>query len=135
MLHDHAVVWIDHHEAHLQSFMRDESDSTLLKAHGKARQIHHRGGSTGGAKAPEDSDYFSRIGEALANAHEVLIVGPAQAKHEFVKYLEHHLPQPAKKVIGVEAADHPVDGQLLEHARRFFRAADRMLAQPGTQRT
>ncbi len=87
MLHDHVVVWIDHHEAHVQSFTRDESDS----------------------------------------AHEVLVVGPAQAKHELVKYLQHHMPQLAKKVIGVETVDHPTDGQLLEHARRFFRAADRML--------
>ena len=32
-------------------------------------------------------------------------------------------------------ADPPGDGPLRQHARRFFRAADRMLAQPGTHRT
>ena len=133
MLYHHAVVWIDHHEAHLQSFTRDESDSMLLKAHGKVRQLHHRRGSITGDKAGEDSEYFSRVGKALTDAQELLIVGPAQAKHEFAKYLEHHLPQLAKKVVGVETVDHPTDGQLLNHARRYFRAADRMQVEPGTR--
>lgn len=127
MLHDHVVVWIDHHEAHVQSFTRDESDSAFIQAHGKHRQVHHRKGSIAGAKAPEDTEFFSRVGQSLDGVHEVLVVGPAQAKHEFVKYLQHHMPQLAKQVIGVETVDHPTDGQLLDHARRFFRAADRML--------
>ena len=134
MLHHHAVVWIDHREAHVQSFTRDESDSEFVKADGKHRQVHHRKGSIEGAKAPEDQEFFSRVGDSLDHAHEVLVVGPAQGKHEFVKYLGHNRPQLAKKVIGVEAADHPTDGQLLDYARRFFRAADRMLGQPGNSR-
>ncbi len=44
-----------------------------------------------------------------------------------VIWIDHHQ--------AVETVDHPTDGQMLEHARRFFRAADRMLAQPGTHRT
>ena len=35
-------------------------------------------------------------------------------------------PEFAKKPLAVEAADHPADGQLLDHARRFFKAADRL---------
>jgi stalled ribosome rescue protein Dom34 len=127
MLHYHAVVWIDHHEAHMQSFTHDETERAFIKAHGKHRQVHHRKGSVGGAKAPEDNEFFARVAQALDGEHEVLVMGPAQAKHEFVKYLQQHLPALAKRVIGVETADHPTDGQLLDHARRFFRAADRML--------
>ena len=135
MLYDHVVVWIDHREAHVQSFTRDESDGVHIKAHGEPRKIHHRGGSVGSGKAPEDGDFYSRVAESFAVADEVLVVGPAQAKHEFVKYLQQHLPQLADRVKGVETADHPTDGQLLELARRFFRAADRMLHQPGTRST
>lgn len=133
MLHDHAVVWIDHREAHVQSFTRDASESSRVKALGSPRKIHHRAGSIDGAKAHENRPFFALVAEALNGAKEVLIVGPAQAKDEFVKYLGNHLPQLAKKVIGVETADHPSDGQLLEHARRFFLAADRMLVQPGSR--
>ena len=127
MPHDHVVVWMDHHEAHVQSFTRDESDSTFVEARGKHCQVHHRKGSIDGAKASEDQEFFSRVGQFVENAHEILVVGPAQAKTEFVKYLQHHRPLLAKRIVGVETADHPTEGQLLDYARRFFRAADRML--------
>jgi stalled ribosome rescue protein Dom34 len=133
MLHDHVVVWIDHREAHVQSFARDESDAIHIKAHGEPRKIHHRSGSVGSGKAPEDHEFYSRVADSFAVAHEVLIVGPAQAKHEFLKYLEQHRLPLANRVKGVATADHPTDGQLLELARRFFRAADRLLQPEGSR--
>ena len=133
MLYDHAVVWIDHREAHVQSFTREASESSFVKALGSPRKIHHRAGSIDGAKAPENRLFFGLVAEALNGAQEVLIVGPAQTKDEFFKYLKSHHAQLAKKVMGVETADHPSDGQLLEHARRFFRAADRMLSNSGSR--
>jgi stalled ribosome rescue protein Dom34 len=135
MQYDHAVIWIDHHEAHLQSFTRDEKDSAVIRAHGAPRQVHHHSGSIGGGKAPTDIDFFSRIAHSVEGSREVLVMGPSQAKNEFVKYLGQHNPQLAAKVIGVEAADHPTEGQMLDHARRFFKAADRMLVQPGSHRS
>jgi hypothetical protein len=36
-----------------------------------------------------------------------------------------------KKIVGVETVDHPSDGQLVAHARHYFKADDRMLAQKG----
>lgn len=135
MPHDHVVIWIDHHEAHVQGFTQEQSDRVVIKTHGEPRKLHRRSGTLGSGKAPEDHEFFERVAQAFADVREVLVVGPAQAKLEFVKYLEHHHPQLAKKIIGVETVDHPTDGQMLEHARRFFRAADRMLTQPGTHRT
>ena len=38
MLYDHVIVWIDHREAHVQSFTRDESDGVHIKAHGEPRK-------------------------------------------------------------------------------------------------
>ena len=132
MRNEHAVVWIDHHEAHVQSFNRDEAKTSLVKSHAKVRQLHHRSGSITGAKAHDDIEYFSRIAEALSDAHEILIVGPAQAKNEFAKYLEHHAPALARNLVGVETMDHPTDGQLLAHARRYFLAVDRMRGDVGS---
>lgn len=133
MLYDHVVVWIDHREAHVQSFTRDESDGIHIMAHGTPRKIHHRSGSVGSGKWPEDHEFYSRVADSCVVAHEVLIVGPAQVKHEFLKYLERHRLQLANKVRGVATVDHPTDGQLLELARRFFRAADRMLQPAGSR--
>lgn len=115
--------------------LRKSKATVVIKTHGEPRKLHRRSGTLGSGKAPEDHEFFERVAQAFADVREVLVVGPAQAKLEFVKYLEHHHPQLAKKIIGVETVDHPTDGQMLEHARRFFRAADRMLTQPGTHRT
>ena len=92
----HAVVWMDHREAHVLQFTPDEAEKTLVHAHARHRQTHHRKGATGSGKAPEDREYFD-------------------------------------KVVAVEAADHPSDGELLKLARKFFVGADRMRTQPGTR--
>jgi len=36
-----------------------------------------------------------------------------------------------KRIVGVETVDHPSDRQLVAHARRYFKADDRMLPQKG----
>jgi hypothetical protein len=36
-----------------------------------------------------------------------------------------------KIIVGVETVDHPSDGQLVAHARHYFKAEDRMLPQKG----
>ena len=129
----HAVVWIDHQQAHVLHFTPDGAESQVVHAHPGHRQTHHRKGATGGGKAPEDREYFDRIAGSLAGAAEILVVGPAQAGHEFAKYLDKHAHDLAGKVMAVEAADHPSDGELLKLARHYFAGADRMRTQPGTR--
>jgi hypothetical protein len=34
-------------------------------------------------------------------------------------------------IVGAETVDHPRDGELVAHARRYFKAEDRMLPQKG----
>jgi hypothetical protein len=55
--------------------------------------------------------------------------GPANEKTELVKPIHRHAPKLMDAVVGVETVDHPSDGQLLAHARRYFKAADRMMPQ------
>ncbi|MBK8065625.1 MAG: translational machinery protein [Betaproteobacteria bacterium] len=129
MSHFHAVVWMDHAEAHVLQFTEDAAERTLVHAHGKHRQIHHRKGAVGSGKAPEDIAYFHAVIESLKGAQEILVVGPASAKQEFKKHLDTHHKDVAAKVVAVENADHPTDGELLNHARKFFLAADRMRLQ------
>ena len=129
----HAVVWIDHQEAHVLHFTPDEVEKTLVHAHAKHRQTHHRQGVIGSGKAPEDRKFFEAVATSLAGAAEILIVGPAQAKEEFARYLQKHAHDLTAKVVAVEAADHPSDGELLKLARHYFVGADRMRTQPGTR--
>ena len=71
--------------------------------------------------------YYHEIAQALRGTAEILITGPANAKQELVKHLQEHDKAVAACVSAVQTLDHPSDGQLLAHARKHFRAADRML--------
>jgi stalled ribosome rescue protein Dom34 len=126
MSHYHAVVWLDHAEAHVMHFSRDDVEKKLVR--GKPHtHLHHKRGATGAGHAAEDPAFFGKVIEALAGAQEILVVGPANAKTEFVKYLGQHAHDLSKKVVAVETVDHPSDGQLLAYARQHFRAIDNML--------
>lgn len=112
-----AVVWLDHKEAHVLHFDSDAAEAETLKAHPRFPQVHSRKGES----QPEiDRQYFDELAAMLDDTEEVLVSGPAQEKLVFVKYLEEQHPAIAAKVVAVEAADHPSDGQLLSHARKYF---------------
>ena len=135
MSHYHAVVWIDHRSAHVLHLGRDDVEKLVVPAHGPghvmqhAKHIHHRAGSMTGNHAPDNPIFFDDVVAALGDAHEWLVVGPGAAKQDFLRHLEAHRPQLRKRVVGVEAADHPSDAQIADHARRYFKAADRMRPQ------
>lgn len=125
--HHHAIVWIDHHEARVLHFGRDEADRVVVHPKRAHQNIHHKANTIGSGHALPDNAYLGEVTKAMEDAQEILVTGPANAKTELVRFLETHFPQVKKKVLGVETLDHPTDGQLLDHARRFFRAADRMI--------
>ena len=56
-----------------------------------------------------------------------MIVGPGNAKIELVEFIRLHDPKLAKLIAGVETVDHPSDGQLVAYARKYLKAADRMM--------
>ncbi len=76
----------------------------------------------------DDNAYFKSIGEALAGTKGWLVTGPAATKNELASYVEKYAPQLKSQLIGIEPMDHPTDGELVDHARRFFKAADKMKA-------
>jgi stalled ribosome rescue protein Dom34 len=127
MSHYHAVVWLDHREARVFFFNRDGFDEATVDPNEPHRHLHHRGGSISGKRGREDRDYFRRIVETLSPAQEWLILGPSTEKLELAKYIRAHDADLARRILGVESADHPTDRQIVAHARRFFGAADRMI--------
>jgi hypothetical protein len=126
MSFNHAVVWIDHADAHILGFNAEASESIQVHAHASHKRQHLKSGIPGSGHAPEDQAYYHAVAEGLGKATEILIVGPASAKLSLLKHLQKHDPATAGKVVGIETVDHPSDGQLLAYARRYFVAADRM---------
>lgn len=129
MSHYHRVVWIDHREAHVIAFSADEAEAAILHARHAHRQVHPRDGSVSGAKVGEDRDFLKRVSDAVRDAGEILVTGPAAAKLHLYDWWKAHEPAIAAKVAGIETSDHPTDGQILKHARAYFEAADRMRPQ------
>lgn len=128
-MHFHAVVWLDHRNALVLGFgAAGEPTSKTVKSDGQAH-IHHKAGSVGSGHVQEPAAYLAAIADALAGFREILILGPAETKTEFRSFLEQNRPEIAKCVIGVEAMEQASEGEILDHARRFFVRADRMTPQ------
>jgi len=128
MAHFHAVVWIDHSRARILHFNADEADKAVVHPHHSVRDVSH-GEKRTGHRTPEDKAFFEAVANEIASAGSILIVGPGVEKTAFAKFLNEKHPKIRANVEGVESADHPTDGQLLDHARRFLKAEDRMRPQ------
>ncbi len=124
--HFHAAVWIDHHEARVFHFNEDDVQHQVVHPKHAARHLHHKANSVGSGHSPEDHDFYHAVVQAIGAAGAVLVVGPASAKHELIKFVDKHAPPLRARIAAVETLDHPSDGEIVAHARKFFRAADRM---------
>ena len=124
--HGHAIVWMDSKHARIFRFNAADIERERIEAHNPYRQVHHKAGVIGSGHMAVDGHFFDEIIEGLQGATEWLLTGPAAAKLEFVKHVEGHRPQLRQSLVGIEAMDHPTDGELMDHARRAFKAIDRM---------
>jgi stalled ribosome rescue protein Dom34 len=125
--HYHAIIWIDHKQARVFHFNVEEADRTVVKDH-IVRDLRSREKHTG-QRTEENKPFFEDVAKAIADASAILIVGPAQEKDFFAKFLAEKHPSIRAHVEGVEKADHPSDGELLDFARRYVKAADHMRPQ------
>ena len=124
--HYHALVWIDHQVAKVFHFNAEVSDLSTVNSTHPHQHLHHKANSIDSGHAPVDKEFLEKVTQSVAHAGAILIVGPASAKTELHTHIRHLHPQIAAKISAVETVDHPTDGELLAHARRFFVADDRM---------
>jgi stalled ribosome rescue protein Dom34 len=120
-----TIVWLDHEEArifHLRPGAFDE-----INVNAPTHHVHrHPKGASEPKDHPEDAKrFFQSVAQVLEVSEEVLVVGPGTAKLHFLRYTHSHAPRLELRIVGVETADHPSDGQLIAHAREYFVDADR----------
>lgn len=132
MAYYHSVVWIDHQKATVWQFTSTEEQGVTVHAHDQHQKAHSRKSTHGGHKNTADARFFEEVAAALSGTHEVLIIGPAQTKHEVAAYLKNKQAALGKGIVAVENADHPTDAEVLAYARRHFKALDRMLSPEGS---
>ena len=124
--HFHAVVWIDHREARVFHFSPTDVEKLVLHPDHPTKHIHHKANEIGSGHAPADHEFLHAVAQSIADAGAVLIAGPANAKNKLIAHIEQHDPQLKKIIAGVETVDHPSDGQLVAHARKYLKATDRL---------
>jgi stalled ribosome rescue protein Dom34 len=122
MSFNNSVVWIDHTNAQVIHFDKDASESESLRTHSTHPHPHQRHGDTH-ANEDDNSRFYDDIAAALKDSAQVLIVGPAEEKTAFMSYLTAKVPAVAEKIKAVETVDHPSNGELLNHARKYFVSA------------
>lgn len=116
----HAVTWIDHKEARIFHLHPDSTEETTVLA--PQHHVHKNplGPGKGTGNAEDARRFFKEVARTLEGADALLIVGPASAKLEFFRYLHEHDRRLEAKVIGVESADHPTDGEIVARAKASF---------------
>jgi stalled ribosome rescue protein Dom34 len=117
----HAIVWMDHSEAHVVMFDREHVQAQRIKS-----RTHHKHNG----KAEDNAAFFTDIGQALSGSHEVLLTGPGLARTQFRDWSEKHQSAVAKVIVDSVPTDHPTDPQLVALARQYFKKFDTMAADP-----
>jgi stalled ribosome rescue protein Dom34 len=131
MSHFHAVVWVDHSQAKIFHVGSSGTDGVILHPHSAEKHIHHKANSIGSGHAHETKEFMENVATAIADAGEILIIGPAAAKNELAKYLRTSHPAIGQRIVGVEPADHPSDREIVALARRHFKlGAPRSISSP-----
>jgi stalled ribosome rescue protein Dom34 len=121
----HAAVWIDHSEAKVFHIADETFDPKVI--HPRHHVRRHSSVTAEHAHPADAAHYFHEVALALADAEEILVVGPGTAKLDLIRHVHHHDHALEPKIVGVETVDHPTDGQLVAFVRHYFHAKDRML--------
>lgn len=125
MPRNHAVIWIDHKEAHV--FFFDKSKNEIIRSNSPHPHLHHKANEIGSGNTPLDTKFFKDVIESVAIVNQILIIGPSSAKIEFLKYASKHAPRTAENIVAVETVDHPTDPQVIRYANKYFLREDQML--------
>ncbi len=123
----HAVVWLDHSEARVFHINAESVEKTKILASNPHPRLHRKGGVVGSGRLNEDPNFFKQIMNALQGAQEILLIGPAFAKIEFLKYVQKHNTALSKCITGCKNLDHVSDQTIVDSARVYFKALDRMI--------
>jgi stalled ribosome rescue protein Dom34 len=121
LTHFHAIVWIDHSQAKIFHIGLSGEDEVILHPHMAMRQLHHKANSIGSGHVGFDKEFFAQVLNAISDAGEILIIGPAGAKTELAKYLREQHPKIGERIVAVETADHPSAPEIVAYAKKHFK--------------
>jgi stalled ribosome rescue protein Dom34 len=114
-----CIVFIDGEHAKFFHLNPGKIETQVIK------KSHHATHTAGTNHDEHSKQFYHEVAAQLKSSSEILIIGPGVAKSQFKHHLEnHHHADIAKKVVGVENADHPTDAQIKAAGRQFFKTYD-----------
>ncbi|QOZ28500.1 hypothetical protein [Bradyrhizobium sp. CCBAU 51753] len=116
--HAHAVVWIDHLIAKIFGIGLTGVSATAVHAHLPSQHLHHKANTVGNGRVQADATFVARVGEAVSNCSDLLVIGPGTEKIELMEYLKAERPD---LNLHVEPSDHPTDREIVALGRKRFR--------------
>jgi hypothetical protein len=119
--HFHAIVWIDHSQAKVFHIGLSGEDEVVLHPELPTRHLHHKANSIGSGHVGFDKEFLAQVMNALSDAGEILIIGPAGAKTELAKFLREQHSHIGNRIVAVQAADHPTDREIVAFAKQYFK--------------
>ena len=119
----HVAVWMDGEEAKVFHVRAKGFDEATVQS--PEHSVHRR---------PKDPHrFFPELAGTLKDAERILVLGPSTAKLLFLRYLRKSAPALEARVVGLETADHPTDGQIAAHVRRYFWSRHGAVGQSASQ--
>jgi DNA-binding MurR/RpiR family transcriptional regulator len=129
--HFHAIVWIDHSQAKVFHIGLSGDDEVVLHPHMPTRHLHHKANSIGSGHAGFDKEFLAQVMNAVSDAGEILIIGPAGAKTELAKFFREQHSHIGDRIVAVQAADHPTDREIAAFAKQYFKIGPGRVAAAG----
>jgi len=112
-----SIVWIEEKQA---CIIRVDNGLHLESTIVAQPLASHAATSNDNAATEQDDSYFGRVTRALAEAHEILVVGPSVTKLDLIKYLNKNDHGYDARILGVETVDAPDDVRLEGYAKLYF---------------
>jgi hypothetical protein len=119
--HFHAIVRIDHLQARIFHLGLSGTDEIILHPQMPTRHIHHKANSRDSGHVHESGEFLNHVLDAVSDAGEILIFGPSGKKTELAKCIRERNSNVGGRIVAVEAADHPTDGEIVAYAKRHFK--------------
>lgn len=107
-----VIVWIDEKEARILRFSNGIEHQLTIDAHAGALADNERGAG--------DNAFFERVARALDIADEILIVGPAVTKDEFLRFMHKNEHSADPRILGVETIEEPTESNLSAYTKLYF---------------
>lgn len=120
-------LWIDHREAVIITLQGKEEHTIQRIESNVEKRVRFSGAAESNGSGEDKRDrrieghldhFYDEVLTHMNDASAVLIMGPAEAKNEFLKRLETRYPE--IKIVNVEAADKMTDAQIVAKVRRNF---------------